>query len=220
MITKRMRLTHLAAGIGLAACALAFVTCLATQPAQAADAPWPIEADCAACHTKQAPAADAATQATDGEVTDAAGSAAADTIGADKEQPRLEASFQAAHRAFDCAICHADEKLGELHADVTADDKMPKRLKKTEVEEDLCLTCHDAEQLVEATQDCEALTDDNGTVVNPHDLPAVADHDPISCTDCHLMHKDDDKVVGEIAKAKCISCHHENVFECGTCHEG
>ena len=215
MTTRSERIARLAAGA--IAIAIVFAAGLAAEPVQAADAPWPIEADCAACHTKQAPGEAAADEAgADGEVHDAAGSAAADEAG--EATSRTEASFQALHAGFGCATCHADAKLGELHTDVTADDKMPKRLKKSSIEKDLCLTCHDAEKLVEDAKGCEALTDDNGTVVNPHDLPDVADHDPITCIDCHVMHKDGDEPVGDVAKAKCISCHHENVFECGTCH--
>lgn len=100
---------------------------------------------------------------------------------------------------------------------MTANDKMPKKLKKSEVSEDLCLGCHTSyEALTALTADCTLLTDENGTVVNPHALPEVADHDPITCISCHTAHGD--KTLEETASSKCLSCHHENVYECGTCH--
>ncbi len=52
----------------------------------------------------------------------------------------------AAHGSLACVSCHTDAKgLVEGHAKVTADDtKSPKRLKKSEVASDGCLTCHQA----------------------------------------------------------------------------
>ena len=130
-------------------------------------------------------------------------------------------NYIAIHSAFGCATCHADQKLGDLHDGATPDAKMPKKLKKTEVDDEVCLNCHESyEALAEKSTGSQALVDDNGTVVNPHALPDVADHGPIGCVDCHTVHKDADKPVTEKAKDKCLSCHHENVFECGTCHEG
>lgn len=192
---------------------------LGTTPAIAA-VEWPIDGDCTACHTKEAfdleaaPAEPDVKEAKDTEATDASSQEAADDA-----VPC--ADYIAIHSAFGCAVCHADEKLGELHDGVAADDKMPKKLKKTKVDAEICLVCHESyDALAEKTADSQALVDDNGTVVNPHALPDVTDHEPISCVDCHTVHKDADKPVTEKAKDKCLSCHHENVFECGTCHEG
>lgn len=71
--------------------------------------------------------------------------------------------------------------------------------------------------LIAATADSTVLTDENGTTVNPHDLPAVEDHASVNCIDCHKGHTDDALEVS--AMKACVLCHHENVFECYTCHE-
>ncbi len=168
----------------------------------------------------------------------------------------------AAHGSFACVLCHTDEEgLVEGHAKVTADDtKSPKRLKKSEVTPDGCLTCHQvtdglvpadawaAEEAGEsatedgasadasateqeapttesaipaysstATADIEYLTDANGTTVNPHDLPVNKSHATLSCATCHAMH--DDATLEETAVKACIKCHHDNVYECFTCHD-
>ncbi len=73
------------------------------------------------------------------------------------------------------------------------------------------------EALAALTADSEALVDAEGTVVNPHALPEGAGHEAISCTDCHKVHTEADPV--KTATAKCRSCHHEDVFECYTCHD-
>lgn len=36
------------------------------------------------------------------------------------------------------------------------------------------------------------------------------------CMSCHKMHSD--KSVEKVAADKCTDCHHENVYECYTCH--
>lgn len=216
---------------GAAACvALGIaVVALATQtPAQAADA-WSPSADCAACHTSQAKTVEEDT-----------------------------------HEILACVGCHNDEKaLADVHKDADASSKMPRRLKKTEVTEATCLSCHgddmiaapqvkedettaadakgtdakgttnpkettnetsaDAEEvvsrkaLIAATTTSVALTDKNGVVVNPHDLPTVEDHSSITCVTCHKGHTDD--TIDESAMKACVLCHHESVFECYTCHE-
>lgn len=172
-----------------------------------------------------------------------------------------------------CEVCHDDaEGMAEAHEDMDS-GRLARRLKVTEVSSEVCLTCHDQEALVEATADSDLLTDKNGTVVNPHDLPDTEGHADLTCMDCHLVHEapelegeenastgnvdasadgletgeqddgepadeDNEAAVGaamqvdpqveETARAGmrqaatdlCISCHHENVYECGTCHEG
>lgn len=170
-----------------------------------------------------------------------------------------------AHGAFSCVSCHTDEEgLIEGHAKVTTDEtKSPKRLKKSEVTADGCLTCHqvtdgvvpadawaiqedgdDAELTTEteasqeeateeedaataalaipaysaeATADIDYLVDANGTMVNPHDLPVNKSHATITCATCHAMH--DDTTLEETAVKACIKCHHDNVYECFTCHD-
>ena len=62
------------------------------------------------------------------------------------------------------------------------------------------------------------LTDDEGTVVNPHDVPANADHEGagISCSSCHKVHTAEG--AAQTAPTVCKNCHHHGVYECGTCH--
>ena len=74
-----------------------------------------------------------------------------------------------------------------------------------------------AARLVEEVKASTALTDDQGTTVNPHDLPQSASHDTLTCGSCHTMH--DEKPLEETAAAACTQCHHQNVYECYTCHE-
>lgn len=165
-----------------------------------------------------------------------------------------------AHGGLPCVSCHADEEgLAKGHAKVTADDtKSPKRLKKSEVPSEACLTCHqatdgvvpsrawtaeesvqdtkgDASKTVEdkvegsagktgtpaysssTTADIDYLVDINGTTVNPHRLPINKSHATIGCATCHMMH--DDTPLEETAVEACIRCHHDNVYECFTCHD-
>lgn len=68
-----------------------------------------------------------------------------------------------------------------------------------------------------ATADVTVLTDENGTTVNPHDLPVNKSHDTIVCATCHTMH--DDAPLEETAAEACTKCHHDNVYECFTCHD-
>ena len=57
------------------------------------------------------------------------------------------------------------------------------------------------------TADSTALTDDKGTVVNPHERPAGEKHDenPATCTDCHNNHSKD---LPKDAMKYCAQCHH------------
>lgn len=118
-----------------------------------------------------------------------------------------------------CATCHIDGvDLAAVHEGATTDSKMPKKLKKTKIDEAVCLACHGSgEELAEKTAASLALTDSEGTTVNPHALPSGSDHDMVTCSDCHSMHGSDP--VADTAKAECLSCHHQDVFECGTCHD-
>lgn len=219
--------------ISVALAGLLLGGCLVAVPAFAADVTWAdgLDLDCASCHVNEATAESADEDAGEdaGDAAKDAGGAEANAAdsdatagddaageGAANEGAADAASLIEVHSALACVACHDDEQLAELHEGATVDDKMPKKLKKTEVSEELCLTCHDSEQLAEATADRTILTDDDGTVVNPHDLPDVSDHDPITCISCHVVHGDE--TVEETAPAKCLSCHHENVYECGTCH--
>ncbi len=105
---------------------------------------WSLDADCAACHTDQ--------------------------------QDSLADTSQAAsnHAAVTCVTCHNDEAAMEKsHDGKTADSKMPKKLKRSKIDETACASCHSAEDLKAATADLTVLTDGNGTTVNPHDIAAM-----------------------------------------------
>lgn len=153
---------------------------------------WSLDSDCVTCHVDQ---------------------------GSSKEDSSTTAFV---HASVECVVCHDDaDGLAEVHEDVTTEDGIPTRLKKTEVGEGVCLGCHESkhtsyEVLAEATADSVALTDENGLVVNPHDLPESYGHDDIVCGSCHVMHADQEP--SDKAMTTCVGCHHENVFECGTCH--
>ena len=87
------------------------------------------------------------------------------------------------HEGQACISCHADASgLATAHEGKTASDTMPKKLKKTEVPDDACLSCHYGarEELVAATVDV-AVVDSKGTAVNPHDVTPSEQHDTIRC---------------------------------------
>ena len=150
---------------------------------------WSPEADCGVCHTAEA------------------------------ESATNPACFASSHAASACNDCHkASDDLEKRHEGATAGDKMPSKLKKTEVGEDTCLACHGSyEELATKTVDYQGLVDEKGTVVNPHALPESEDHATLDCADCHKMHEADADMAASSSQA-CLTCHHENVFECGTCH--
>ena len=123
------------------------------------------------------------------------------------------------HAAQQCSNCHSDdEKLAKAHQGKSTTDRMPMCLKTTTVDKEVCLGCHNQDDLAEKTADVTALTDLNGTVVNPHAMPSNETHDQIVCVDCHSMHKEQTDL-GTDAKEYCLTCHHADVFECYTCHE-
>lgn len=156
----------------------------------AIEATWSPDSDCATCHDTEAS-------------TSADGSCLA--------------GHHTMTQGFTCITCHTDDgTLAEVHADMDS-GKTPKKLKKTEVSENVCLSCHGKADLVQKTATSTVLTDDNGTAVNPHDLPQSDEHAAITCTSCHQGHNTDG--VQQVAPAFCQSCHHANVYECGTCHE-
>ncbi len=199
---------------------------------------WSMDLDCSLCHEKEWASiyGDASVEAADGdtEAVPEAGEKAADqadtadesdveqasdAAGATDENP-IEAygALHAENFAFECTTCHSDEEgMAEAHAKLN-NGRESKRLKKTSVDSEMCLTCHDQEALAEATADVEVLVDNEGTVVNPHDLPDVADHAGISCTSCHKVHTGADRTLEQTANATCTNCHHTGTYECGTCH--
>ena len=115
-----------------------------------------------------------------------------------------------------CIDCHVDDTLVELHANAKPDAKLPSKLKKSDVPAEACMACHTSDALIEATARSEVLKDADGTVVNPHDLPVVKDHKKIDCDSCHKMHAASSPK--NVADELCVSCHHEDVYECYTCH--
>lgn len=154
--------------------------------APATQASWADGRDCTSCHTK-----------------------VADTL-------ENSDCLVSKHTTLECVTCHADASLADVHADVSADDRMPSSLRSSVVDTANCESCHNPETLVEATVDSTILTDDNNTVVNPHDLPGVAEHAEVTCISCHKMHSKTG--IEKSASRACQSCHHTNVYECGTCH--
>jgi uncharacterized protein YceK len=116
-----------------------------------------------------------------------------------------------------CSTCHTDnDALAAAHEDMST-AKTPTKLKKTTVDESVCLNCHDKTELAENTTNVTVCTDSQGTTVNPHDLPVNDNHATITCVDCHEMHSTD--TAETLAPEKCISCHHANVYQCYTCHK-
>lgn len=115
-----------------------------------------------------------------------------------------------------CTDCHADDALIDIHGKMKPNAKVPTKLKKSDLSVETCASCHPSEALVEATTDSSALTDSEGTVVNPHDIPDVKEHKDISCQSCHKMHAESKPA--SLAPTLCQDCHHEDVYECYTCH--
>ena len=208
--------------VSTAVAALALAGCLVPVAAFAADSVWSMDADCASCHAKEAQTHVVIEDAEDAGAADVGDAAKPASKDAAASEPTAAGTdplpLAAVHQAVPCTGCHSDEKaLSTVHDGVTADSKLPKRLRKAKIDEALCLGCHGSyEDLAEKTADCTVLTDSAGTVVNPHDLPEGADHAKIDCLDCHTAHKVQE--VSEATLNTCTGCHHTGVFECGTCH--
>ncbi len=205
----------LLAALPLATCLCGVALATPSQPAAGTDenervtaievslepATWTEGLDCAACHKKEAAAVEGLKDPGSTENGDA------------------PTSLVEAHAALDfaCSTCHYDtETLSALHESPNPKKKV-RRLKQTEVAKELCLSCHDAAALTEATQDLGLLVDKEGLEVNPHDLPDVEGHAGLSCTSCHVAHET--LALRDEAVETCTNCHHANVFACGTCHQ-
>lgn len=214
--------------LGIGATGIGGASAHATAQAQAS---WPTEVACTACHGAQDPAQ------------------MADDVHGLMETPT--------HAALACDACHADAAvLGPLHEGVSADAKMPKALKKSTVERETCLVCHagvdgsqakadaaegaaDGEGFLAATEERDAkapadgadaatpqapqvpegvmIEDANGLAVDVHQIPDVEEHAKVTCASCHSAHGNK-KTTEQLAKKACTTCHHEDVFACGTCH--
>ena len=145
------------------------------------------------------------------------GGMAAPTVeGASSDEAGATASDQAAETPADAdEKATAAEKTTDSSADADATKTTDGAGDADDAEAAEELPPHEA--LILATADCTVLTDEEGRVVNPHDLPATAEHQAIVCVDCHKGHTTKD--LAETALATCTICHHENVFACYTCHE-
>lgn len=124
-----------------------------------------------------------------------------------------------AHASQNCMTCHADEgTLAKVHEGATSEGKASKGLStKSEIPVEICQSCHPTETLQAATESVTTLTDEEGTTVNPHALPDGHLGEKVTCADCHSVHVDE--APEKNATKACTSCHHENVYKCGTCHE-
>lgn len=163
-----------------------------TLTAQGGDFVWSANADCVMCHTPE---------------------------GSSAENASCLAGFHTLQAQATCNTCHADTSgLESVHEGTVAGEANVKRLKKTSVESSTCLSCHDSlESLAQNTPESAYLVDANGLSVNPHAIPDTPGHKgENTCNSCHISHKD--KPLEETAEANCLSCHHANIFACGTCH--
>lgn len=137
-----------------------------------------------------------------------------------KEQASFEDDACAAsqHATVACSECHVDAAaLSAAHEGATAESASKAALITTVVEAATCESCHALVEVAAATADATVLTDENGTVVNPHALPESADHAEVTCTNCHTTHASS-ATIEKKAQRACASCHHANVYECYTCH--
>ena len=190
----------LVAGSGLAEVAPAALAATSTAKAEKSEKvdtkaieaePFSMDVDCAACHKKAV------------------------------KKMEKEGYTGALHASLECGMCHNEDDLVKVHTETekyTAKkgDKVV-ALTKTAINEEACFACHGTlEELAETTKDSTVLTDENGLTVNPHDLPADHYGSKVMCGSCHKMH--DTKEIEVSAANACLGCHHDNVYECGTCH--
>lgn len=123
------------------------------------------------------------------------------------------------HADAECIDCHLiDGPLKKAHSKYSPGSTMRGELKRTNVANMSCLeSCHEDDDLVDLTSMNTVLTDKKGTMVNPHSVSSIGTgHAEVTCSSCHSMHANNN--TEEAAQALCLSCHHEDVYECGTCH--
>ncbi len=148
---------------------------------------WTAESDCAMCHDKEA------------------------------SSQQDSACTASQHANEPCVTCHADEAgLASAHEGAQMGGEGAAALVKTKVDDAVCQSCHDQAELATKTADSTVLTDSEGTVVNPHELPENEDHAATECISCHKMHSTTD--ISKTATRYCKSCHHTDVYSCYTCH--
>lgn len=132
-----------------------------------------------------------------------------------------------------CIDCHGEDgaALAKAHENYMGEKaRIPSKLKKTDVTDAVCTTsgCHEMGELVGLTADAP-LVDGEGTRVNPHSMVGDPLHgvggdtgSNLTCVTCHEMHaagSAEGSFAREAANARCIGCHHADVYECNTCHE-
>lgn len=225
MVTRRL-LPLAWVGVVLAVLATAVLpagrVCAATDEAAYE---WSIDLDCVECHEVQASLFVETSKPEGGKIEGGYslpvkdGYESAEEAASEIELSSVDeyAAMHAQKLGLTCTSCHEDtEGLAAGHKRLNS-GKQATRLRKSSVENKVCLACHDEDILAKATEKDGQLTDKKGTAVNPHGLPAVEDHEGILCVDCHHVHEVA-STVEEAASAACSSCHHAGVFECGTCH--
>ncbi len=116
-----------------------------------------------------------------------------------------------------CQPCHGDASALRAAHELPFARSESSGLRRTDMDDSACSGCHDAALLAAATFSQELLSDADGTLANPHALPETEGHASIGCADCHNPHSA--VPIGESSKELCLSCHHQNVYECYTCHE-
>lgn len=196
MRLRQKRLIALAAA-ALFVALLVMIGCAPTpsEPEPEPAAEWTIDSDCASCHTTEV----------------ASGTDKSNLYSWHSEEPGVT-----------CTTCHVDDDGGltKGHANY-ADAQPPTKLRRSRVPSSSCEIdgCHVQSKLAQATASSTVLTDANGTVVNPHQLPDTPSHtNNINCSSCHRLHvvqADLDKDANDL----CDGCHHEHVYECNTCHK-
>ena len=125
-----------------------------------------------------------------------------------------------------CLSCHEMDMLRELYYKVDASilEEAMNSMNSSETTL-MCLTCHGSyQELAALTADYTGFADGEGTVANPHiyggglaESSSEEQHYALSCLSCHSGHTDMDAITMGIIY--CYGCHHDEVFECGTCHE-
>ena len=121
--------------VSTAVAALALAGCLVPVAAFAADSAWSMDADCASCHAKEAQTHVVIEDAEDAGAADVGDAAKPASKDAAASEPTAAGAdplpLAAVHQAVPCTGCHSDEKvLSTVHDGVTADSKLPKRLRK------------------------------------------------------------------------------------------
>jgi len=152
---------------------------------------WSASSDCSVCHRSE---------------------------GLSMEDTHRLAGFHAEEEGLTCITCHEDSPgLAKAHNNVAMGEANVKRLKNTEVSDTVCLSCHSLAELATVLPESVYLVDEHGTRVNPHAVPATEGHDGVNnCSSCHETHTLSSAV--ELSYKNCTSCHHHEVFECGSCH--